>query len=51
VPERTLLDLATERLARVRAEADAGALDAIMRRLFDPAERDLLTVSAFQSAL
>lgn len=51
MPEKTLLDLAAERLAQVQAEAATSTLDAIMRRLFDPHERDLVTVSAFGSAL
>lgn len=51
MPEKTLLDLAAERLAEVQAEANASTLDAIMQRLFDPRERDLVTVSAFGSAL
>lgn len=52
-----LLDLAHVRLATLLAEepADPGAepttLDSVMRRLFDPARRDVVTVSAFQSAL
>lgn len=44
-----LLALAGARLAEL---VDGPAtLDAVMRRLFDPRERDLLTVSAFSSAL
>lgn len=48
-----LLDLAQVRVART-APADASTaytLDAVMKRLFDPQERDLVTVSAFGSAL
>lgn len=51
-------DVALPDLADVRLTAliDGGSgntttLDAVMRRLFDPRERDLLTVSAFSSAL
>jgi hypothetical protein len=55
VPEElTLTDLAAVRLRVLLAEdADApnATLDAIMRRLFDPDDRDLLAVSAFASAL
>jgi FXSXX-COOH protein len=51
MPDASLLDLAGKRLADVEAEADASTLDAVLRRLFDPDERDRLTVSAFQSAL
>lgn len=47
--ESPLLDLAHVRLREMRA--DRRTLDVIMRRLFDPRERELLTVSAFQSAL
>ncbi|WP_433078908.1 hypothetical protein ACQP1P_38675 [Dactylosporangium sp. CA-052675] len=52
-----LLDLAHVRLSTLLAEepADPGTepstLDSVMRRLFDPRERDVLTVSAFQSSL
>nr|BFE55796.1 hypothetical protein GCM10020063_003220 [Dactylosporangium thailandense] len=49
-----LLDLAGVRLRTLITEPDAptaSTLDSVMRRLFDPRERDLLTVSAFQSAL
>jgi hypothetical protein len=49
-----LLDLAAVRLQALVSEPDSAAtstLDSVMKRLFDPRERDLLTVSAFQSAL
>jgi hypothetical protein len=47
-----LLDLADVRLRTLLADPDSDAtLDAIMRRLFDPRDRDLITVSAFGSAL
>jgi hypothetical protein len=46
--EPTLLDLARRRLTDV---ADDSTLNTVMKRLFDPRERDLSTVSAFQSAL
>ncbi len=49
-----LLDLAGQRLRTLITETDPATdstLDAVMRRLFDPRERDLLTVSAFGSAL
>lgn len=49
-----LLDLAAVRLQALVSEPDTEAtstLDSVMKRLFDPRERDLLTVSAFQSAL
>jgi FXSXX-COOH protein len=51
MPDQQLLDLARARVAEVVERADEPALDSVMRRLFDPAERDRLTVSAFQSAL
>lgn len=48
----TLLDLAGLRLADLAGDDSAlTALDAVMRRLFAPRERDVLTVSAFGSAL
>lgn len=52
-PPATLLDLAHQRLEEVERAVSApdSTLDAILRRLFDPNERDLLTVSAFSSAL
>lgn len=48
-----LLDLATLPLTEVRelVEADDSTLADTMRRLFDPDERERLTVSAFGSAL
>jgi hypothetical protein len=47
-----LLDLADVRLRTLLTDPNPDtALDAIMRRLFDPRERDLITVSAFGSAL
>lgn len=50
--EASLLDLAdvplTELLEGVEPDS---TLDAVMKRLFDPAERERLTVSAFQSSL
>jgi hypothetical protein len=51
VPDPVLLDLAAKRLAEVEAEANASTLDDLLRRLFDPDERDLVTVSAFGSSL
>ncbi|HTJ36474.1 MAG TPA: hypothetical protein VL738_24920 [Dactylosporangium sp.] len=49
-----LLDLAHVRLQALLLEPDSATtstLDSVMKRLFDPRERDLLTVSAFSSAL
>jgi hypothetical protein len=46
-----LLDLAHVRLAELLDEAPASRLDELLTRLFDPRERDLLTVCAFSSAL
>ncbi|MEV6929907.1 hypothetical protein AB0M46_36240 [Dactylosporangium sp. NPDC051485] len=49
-----LLELATVRLQALMTEPDSATsstLDSVMRRLFNPKERDLLTVSAFSSAL
>ncbi|WP_432991311.1 hypothetical protein [Dactylosporangium sp. CA-233914] len=49
-----LLDLAAVHLETLLSEPDAATtatLDSVMRRLFDPRKRDLLTVSAFSSAL
>lgn len=51
MPEKTLLDLAEKRIAEVKRQADESTLDAVLRRLFDPRERDLVTVSAFGSSL
>lgn len=54
VTDTPLLDLAAVRLGQLVDEPDTEAtstLDAVMRRLFDPRERDLVAVSAFQSAL
>jgi hypothetical protein len=53
-PREGLLDLAAVRLRTLLDEPDeatASTLDSVMKRLFDPRERDLLTVSAFASAL
>ena len=53
-PAEGLLDLAAVRLRTLLSEPDeatASTLDSVMKRLFDPRERDLLTVSAFGSAL
>lgn len=51
-PPAELSDLAALRVTELRERLDADStLDAVMRRLFDPAERDLVTVSAFGSAL
>lgn len=49
-PEATLLDLAHKRLeALLEPDSETtSTLDAVMQRLFDPEERDLLTVSAVQ---
>lgn len=51
--EAQLLDLAHKRLeALFNPDSETvSALDSVMKRLFDPRERDLLTVSAFSSAL
>lgn len=50
--EVELLDLAQVRLAELLdPDCDLSTLDAVLRRLFDPRERDLLTVCAFSSAL
>lgn len=49
--DTALLALAHKRLEEVDRTVDGGQLDAVLRRLFDPRERDLLTVSAFSSAL
>jgi hypothetical protein len=49
-----LLDLAAMRLEALLSEPDAATtstLDSLMRRLFDPRDRELLTVSAFASSL
>jgi hypothetical protein len=49
-----LLDLARVRLQALLFEPDSettSTLDSVMKRLFDPKERDLLTVSAFSSSL
>ena len=47
-----LLDLAQVRLADLLdPDRDLSTLDATLLRLFDPRERDLLTVCAFSSAL
>jgi len=49
-----LLDLASVRLQTLLSASDTApntTLDSVMRRLFDPRERDLVTVSAFGSAL
>lgn len=49
-----LLDLADVRLQALLFGPDSETtltLDSVMKRLFDPRERDLLTVSAFSSAL
>jgi len=48
-----LPDLAPIPLRMLLAEPDepSSTLDAVMQRLFDPRERDLLTVSAFSSSL
>jgi hypothetical protein len=49
-----LLDLANVRLQTLLFEPDwetTSTLDSVMKRLFDPRERDLGTVSAFSSAL
>jgi hypothetical protein len=52
-PPVDLLDLAHRRLEEVERAVAApnSTLDAVLQRLFDPRERDLLTVSAFSSAL
>jgi hypothetical protein len=52
-PPDTLLDLAQLRLeALLEPDAEtASTLDAVMQRLFDPDEREHLTISAFSSAL
>jgi hypothetical protein len=49
--ESGLLDLAHVRLAELVDAPPGTTLDATLQRLFDPDERDLLTVSAFSSAL
>jgi hypothetical protein len=49
-----LLDLASVRLRTLLSESDSApntTLDSVMKRLFDPRERDLVTVSAFGSSL
>jgi hypothetical protein len=49
-----LLDLANVRLQTLLFEPDwetTSTLDSVMKRLFDPRERDLRTGSAFSSAL
>lgn len=47
-----LLALAGQRLAvLVDGGGNTSTLDAVMRRLFDPAERTVTTISAFASAL
>lgn len=52
--EHGLLDLAAIRLATLLAEPDTATtstLDSVMKRLFDPRDREQLTVSAFASSL
>ncbi|WP_344613333.1 hypothetical protein [Dactylosporangium salmoneum] len=53
--DNPLLDLAQVRLDQMLAEPAPGTppttLDSVIRRLFDPDERDLVTVSAFSSSL
>jgi hypothetical protein len=53
--ESSLLDLAPRTLADLVADgarpAPGSTLDSVMRRLFDPRDRDRLTVSAFASGL
>lgn len=52
--ESGLLDLAHARLSVLLFEPDSettSMLDDVMRRLFDPQEREHLTISAFSSAL
>lgn len=52
-PTTPLLDLANARLAQL-LDPDTettSTLDSVMKRLFDPREREHLTVSAFSSAL
>lgn len=49
-----LIDLAKVRLRTLLSDSDTTpntTLAAVMKRLFDPRERDLVTVSAFGSAL
>lgn len=46
-----LLDLAHVRLAELLDAPPDTRLDAVLRRLFDPRERDPLTVCAFSSSL
>ena len=49
-----LLDLAAVRLEALLSEPDSATtstLDSVMKRLFDPRDRELLTVSAFASSL
>lgn len=50
-PAVDLLDLAHVRIAHLLDTAPTTTLDAVMQRLFDPRNRELLTVSAFASAL
>ena len=53
-PHEGLLELAPVRLTALLSETDSAAtttLDSVLRRLFDPRERELLTVSAFNSSL
>lgn len=47
----SLLDLAQARLAEVERKVADRTLDDVLRRLFDPRDRDRVTVSAFGSAL
>jgi len=47
-----LLDLADRPLAELLDDLEPGSpLEAVVRRLFDPRDRELLTVSAFASSL
>lgn len=49
--DQELLDLARVRLADLTGDEPPTTLDAVMRRLFDPRDRERLTVSAFASSL
>jgi hypothetical protein len=46
-----LLELAEKRLEELTENVVQSTLDAVLKRLFDPDRRDLLTVCAFGSSL
>jgi hypothetical protein len=50
-PPAELRDLAHQRLEAVVQAAETTTLDDVMRRLFDPGDREQITYCAFGSAL